>query len=228
MKRMVILSGGQDSVTCLYWALANSDEVVALTFDYGQRHRRELDCAAKIAELAKVPQQVLDLRGLFSGSSPLTDHSKSVEHYQSADTLPGGLEDTFVPGRNMLFLAVAAGRAYTENCDSLVIGVSQEDFGGYPDCRESFIKSMEATIEQALERKVAVDTPLLYLDKKATVEMAAELEGCWEALGDSHTCYEGAFPPCGECHSCLLRARGFAQAGKTDPLEERAKSALKN
>jgi 7-cyano-7-deazaguanine synthase len=225
MKRMVVLSGGQDSVTCLYWALARSESVVALTFDYGQRHRRELDCAAEIAKLAGVPQQLVNLGALFSGSSPLTDFSREVEHYESADTLPGGLEDTFVPGRNMLFLAVAANRAYVENCDSLVVGVSQEDFGGYPDCRESFIKSMENTIAEAMDRRIPIEAPLLFRNKRETVDMAAELDGCWKALALSHTCYEGQFPPCGECHSCLLRSRGFQEAGRVDPLIERCANA---
>ena len=195
--------------------------MVALTFDYGQRHRRELESAAKIAEMAGVPQQVVDLGPLFAGRSPLTDMSRQVEHYESAETLPGGLEDTFVPARNMLFLAVAANRAYVEDCDSMVIGVSQEDYGGYPDCRESFLTSMEGTIFQAMERRIPIEAPLLHKNKKETVEMAAEFEGCWEALAYSHTCYEGQYPPCGECHSCLLRSRGFREAGRVDPLLER-------
>jgi len=223
MKRMVILSGGQDSTTCLYWALERSEEVVCVTFDYGQRHRIELECAEKIAQMAGVSQETVYLGHLFAGSSPLTDLERPVEHYENADSLPGGLEDTFVPGRNLLFLAVAANRAYVENCDSLVIGVSQEDYGGYPDCREEFIKSMEQTVERALDRKIAIEAPLLFLDKKQSVEMAAELPGCLEALAHSHTCYEGQFPPCEECHSCLLRIRGFEQAGVVDPLLERAK-----
>lgn len=218
---MVILSGGQDSVTCLYWALAQKREVVCLTFDYGQRHRRELECAARIAEMAAVPQITVDLGALFAGTSPLTDLSRDVEQYQDADSLPGGLEKTFVPGRNLLFLAVAANRAYVEKCQTLVIGVSQEDFGGYPDCREEFLNSMERSIETALDRKIQIEAPLLFKDKKKTVELAAELPGCWEALAHSHTCYEGKFPPCGHCHSCLLRARGFEQTGKSDPLLER-------
>lgn len=226
MKRMVILSGGQDSVTCLYWALANSEKVVALTFDYGQRHRVELDCAQTVARMANVPHQIVELGSLFAGTSPLTDFSREVEHYESAETLPGGLEATFVPGRNLLFLAVAANRAYVEDCHSLVIGVSQEDFGGYPDCRESFIKSMEESIHLALDRRIAIEAPLLFLNKKETVDLAWQLEGCWEALAHSHTCYEGQTPPCGQCHSCLLRSRGFREAGKTDPLLERLSHAL--
>jgi 7-cyano-7-deazaguanine synthase len=221
MKTMVILSGGQDSATCLYWALAKGREVVCLTFDYGQRHRAELDCAQTIAQMAGVPQQVVGLGSLFAGTSPLTDLSREVEHYQSAESLPGGLENTFVPGRNLLFLAVAANRAYVEKCDRLVIGVSQEDFGGYPDCREDFLKSMELSIAKALDRKIEIEAPLLFLDKQKTVELAAELPGCWDALAYTHTCYEGQFPPCQKCHSCLLRSRGFERAGRVDPLIER-------
>lgn len=221
---MVILSGGQDSVTCLYWALAQGGEVTTLTFDYGQRHRRELECAKTIAKMAGVPYQLVDIGSLFAGDSPLTDHSKAVEQYDDADALCDGLENTFVPGRNMLFLAVAANRAYVQECDSLVVGVSQEEYGGYPDCRGSFLESMADTIEQAMERRIKIEAPLLSLSKKETVDLAAELPGCWEALAYSHTCYEGACPPCGTCHSCLLRSRGFAEAGRIDPLLERLQS----
>lgn len=225
MKRLVVLSGGQDSVTCLYWALARSESVIALTFDYGQRHRYELECAATVAKMAGVPQQVVDLGPLFQGNSPLTDLTREVERYESAESLPGGLEATFVPARNMLFLAVAANRAYVENCEAVVIGVSQEDYGGYPDCRESFLKSMEETVYQAMDRRVFIEAPLLFKNKRETVEMAAALEGCWEALAYSHTCYEGKCPPCGACHSCLLRSRGFEEAGRVDPLLERLSHA---
>lgn len=222
MKSLVILSGGQDSTTALYWALSQGRDVRCLTFDYGQRHRVELDCAVKIAEMAGVPQQTLQLGSIFGGSSPLTDLEEEVEHYKSADVLPGGLEKTFVPGRNLLFLSVAANQAYVQECQSMVIGVSQEDYGGYPDCREEFLKSCEETIALAMDRPIKIEAPLLFLNKKETVEMARGLSGCWEALGHSHTCYEGQFPPCGGCHSCLLRERGFREAGLADPLTERA------
>ncbi|HEY9713339.1 MAG TPA: 7-cyano-7-deazaguanine synthase, partial [Chroococcales cyanobacterium] len=131
---LVILSGGQDSTTCLYWAQSRYERVHALTFDYGQRHKNEIESAKTIARLAKVPHEVIDMGAIFAGLSPLTNNSEPVAKYESAEKLPGGLEATFVPGRNILFLSVAANRAYVLELDELVIGVSQEDFGGYPDC----------------------------------------------------------------------------------------------
>ncbi|AJQ93082.1 7-cyano-7-deazaguanine synthase QueC [Gynuella sunshinyii] len=220
-KALVVLSGGQDSTTCLYWAKENFDEVLCITFDYNQRHSIELDCAKKISEIAGVEQEVIRMGEIFKGLSPLTDKTKSVEQYESADTLPGGLENTFVPGRNMMFLTVAANRAYVHECDTIVIGVSQEDYGGYPDCRSEYIEQMEKAIEFALDKKIKIATPLINLNKKQTVEMAKEFSGCMDALSYSHTCYNGVFPPCGKCHSCLLRLRGFEQAGETDPIYRR-------
>lgn len=217
-KALVVLSGGQDSTTCLFWAKRAYGDVHAATFDYRQRHVIEIESARRIAQLACVPHEVIDLGPLFAGLSPLTDMSRDVGQYQSAETLPGGLEATFVPGRNILFLAIAANRAYVHDCDRIVIGVSQEDFGGYPDCRATFIQQMEQAISSGLDRSVVIDAPLMHLNKKQTVELAQELPGCIEALSYSTTCYNGAVPPCGHCHSCLLRARGFSEAGIADPL----------
>jgi 7-cyano-7-deazaguanine synthase len=217
-KALIILSGGQDSTTCLYWAKERFDELLALTFDYGQRHRYEIECAKAIALRAGVTHEVLNLGPLFAGLSPLTNDTQAVDTYSSPTALPGGLEKTFVPGRNILFLAVAANRAYVEGCEALVIGVAQEDFGGYPDCREEFILKMQVALESGLERPLNILTPLMHLTKRETVEMALGLPGCMDALGHSLTCYNGCVPPCGACHSCLLRARGFQEAGIDDPL----------
>jgi 7-cyano-7-deazaguanine synthase len=224
-KALVILSGGQDSTTCLFWALKNYNEVCCLTFDYGQRHRVEIESARKVAGIAKVDHEILNMAGIFTGSSPLTDLSATVARYESAEELPGGLEDTFVPGRNILFLTIAASRAYVAGADDIVIGVSQEDFGGYPDCREDFIKKMEAALASGLDKPLKIIAPLQHLNKKETVELAAKLPGCLQALAYTTTCYNGEFPPCGECHACLLRARGFEQAGIEDPARIRAMGA---
>ena len=224
---LVVLSGGQDSTTCLYWAKQRFAEVFALTFDYGQRHNLELDSARRIAAAANVSHEVLSIGHIFAGLSPLTNHSSTVERYESAERLPGGLENTFVPGRNILFLAMAANRAYVLACDALVIGVAQEDFGGYPDCREEFIKQMEQALTSGLGKPLAVLTPLMHLNKAQTVELAATLPGCLQALAETTTCYNGTFPPCGHCHACLLRERGFTTAGVTDPLLDRAVVQLK-
>jgi 7-cyano-7-deazaguanine synthase len=218
---LVILSGGQDSTTCLYWALSRFESVRALTFAYDQRHRAELDAARAIAKKAGVPHEQIDMGAIFAGLSPLTNPGEAVDRYDSAETLPGGLEKTFVPGRNILFLTVAANRAYVTGCDALVLGVAQEDFGGYPDCREDFIRKMETALQAGLDAPLAIHTPLMHMDKATTVRLAQSLPGCMEALALSHTCYEGAVPPCGHCHACLLRARGFEQAGVADPLVAR-------
>jgi 7-cyano-7-deazaguanine synthase len=215
---LVVFSGGQDSTTCLYWAKERYEEVFALTFDYGQRHAIELESARKIAAMAQVKQEVIAMGKIFAGLSPLTDTSRAVETYDSVEQLPSGIADTFVPGRNILFLTVAANRAYVLGCNTLVLGVAQQDFGGYPDCRLDFIEKMQAALASGLEFDLSIATPLMHLDKKQTVQLAVSLPGCLEALAHSTTCYNGVYPPCGSCNSCLLRARGFNQAGIDDPL----------
>ena len=214
----MIFSGGQDSTTCLFWARARYDKVLALTFDYNQRHRREIESARRIATMAGVGHELLNLGAVFAGLSPLTNEEESVDQYKSSADLPGGLEKTFVPGRNILFLCVAANRAYVLGCDHVIIGVSEEDFGGYPDCRLDFIKKMEAALAAGLDKQLNLVTPLITLNKRKIVELALSLPGCMEALSFSTTCYNGTMPPCGSCHSCLLRQKGFAEAGVDDPL----------
>lgn len=215
-KALVVFSGGQDSTTCLYWALQNFDEVHALTFSYGQRHIIELESARLIAEMAGVSQDLVELGAVFANLSSLTDPRQAIP--ESASEKVGELPSTFVPGRNIVFLSLAASRAYVKGCNSIVIGVSQEDFAGYPDCRESFIKSMESALSNGLDKPIRIVAPLQHLSKKETVELAASLPGCMDALAFSTTCYNGQRPPCGTCNSCVLRAKGFAEAGVEDPL----------
>jgi 7-cyano-7-deazaguanine synthase len=220
---LVIFSGGQDSTTCLYWAKERFKRVHAVTFDYGQRHQIEIESAKKIAGLAGVEShEIVDLTGMMKTTSPLVDLSREITHYDSVDELPGGIEPTFIPCRNILFLTIAANRAVVKGIKDLVIGVSAIDYGGYPDCRPKFIRSMEETLRRGLEMKINIYTPMISLSKKDTVLLASNLSGCMEALAYSHTCYEGKFPPCGKCHACLLRMKGFKEAGIKDPLIERA------
>jgi len=233
-KALVNLSGGQDSTTVLFFAKQNHPEVHCVTFDYGQRHSVEVDAAKTIAGLAGVAShEVIYIPNILVGSSPLVNKRESVEEYESAEVLPGGLEKTFVPGRNALFLVIAANRAYKLGCNDIYIGVSQEDYGGYPDCREEFIRRMESAIRSGFrfdnndKFSPSLRTPLLYLNKKDTVVLARQLGGdCMEALSYSHTCYNGAVPPCGKCHACLLRERGFKDAGVTDPLISRIAAGI--
>jgi 7-cyano-7-deazaguanine synthase len=219
---LVVFSGGQDSTTCLYWAKQRFKDVFAVSFDYGQRHSIELESAKKIAALAGVQHEIIDLGPVFAGLSPLTDKRRAVETYDTVDAIPGGLADTFVPGRNILFFSVAANRAYVHDCNTLVVGVSQQDYGGYPDCRHDFIAKMTAALASGLDRPFKIEAPLMNRTKAESVELAAMLPGCLEAMAHSTTCYNGSYPPCRQCNSCLLRQKGFEEAGVPDPLLVRA------
>lgn len=216
-KALVVLSGGQDSTTCLYWTLARyrRDAVSAITFDYGQRHRIELDCARRVAAHAGVDWACLPIDTFAAlGGDALTDPAVAVQAGTDADT---GLPNTFVPGRNLIFLTLAAAWAWPRRIGNLVTGVAQTDYSGYPDCREPTIESLEQTLRLGMETDIAIHAPLMHLTKRQTVELAGEL-GALDALALTHTCYEGRRPPCGECAACRLRAQGFAEAGIEDPL----------
>lgn len=217
-KALVILSGGQDSTTCLFWAKQNFADVHSVSFDYGQSHRSELDSAVTVAGLAGISHEIINLGPIFAGLSPLTNKAETLAQYDSADDLPGGVEKTFVPGRNILFLTVAANRAFVLGCKNLIIGVSQEDFGGYPDCRGEFLEKMTAALSSGLGSTMQIYAPLMRMNKEQTVLLARNIPGCFEALAHTTTCYAGTNPPCGHCHACLLRARGFEKAGIDDPL----------
>lgn len=238
---MVVLSGGQDSTTCLYWAKQKFQEVNAVTFDYGQKHNVEVMCAREIAIKANVPHEIVNVPRILKSRSPLTDPNVQLEtytDYQSMDKIIGErVELTFVPMRNAFFLTLAANRALYYDIYNLVTGVCQMDNANYPDCRNEFIRSQEETICRALglEKQMeanfapfAIHTPLINLTKAETVKLARSLPGCWDALAYSHTCYAGKIPPCiltekEACHACTLRQHGFEEAGELDPLLERFK-----
>lgn len=219
---VVVLSGGQDSTTCLFLAKKSFDKVIAVTFDYGQRHRIELKSAAKVAEMAGVEHHILDATFINNlAASALTRLDIAVE------AKDGQLPSTFVPGRNLFFLSMAAIFAVERGIKDIFAGVCETDYSGYPDCREAFVDSLEATIALALGgggNRINIHTPLMFLTKAQSVKLAQEV-GAMDALAHSHTCYEGRFPPCGACPSCVIRARGFAVAGVADPLTERAEKA---
>jgi 7-cyano-7-deazaguanine synthase len=220
-KSLVVLSGGQDSTTCLYWAIARcgKENVETLTFDYGQRHRIELDCARQVAGIAGVPHTVLPINTFAAlGGSALTDDIE-VRPGTNPDTR---LPNTFVPGRNLILLTFAAAYAYPRGIHHLVTGVAQTDYSGYPDCREATLKALEQTIRLGMDYDITLHTPLMFKSKQETVRLARDL-GALEALAYTHTCYNGEQPPCGQCPACQLRAKGFAEAGIADPLVERFK-----
>lgn len=226
-KVMVVLSGGQDSTTCLYWAKTQFDEVHAVTFDYGQRHALELEASREVARLAGVAShQVIQVPGVLRSRSPLTNPNTELETYSDFGTMDAIIGDrvelTFVPMRNAFFLTLAANIALEADCFDLVTGVCQQDNANYPDCRDVFIRSQERTINHALGiDRFSIHTPLMHLSKAESIKLAQDLPGCMAALAWSHTCYAGEFPPCGKCHSCVLRAHGFEQAGVVDPLTVR-------
>lgn len=212
---LVVLSGGQDSTTCLYWALARFENVETLTFDYGQRHRIEIDCAARIARQAGVHNTLLPLDTLAAlGGNSLTDTSMAI---RSDDGHGSGLPNSFVPGRNLLFLTAAAAYAWQHGIEHIVTGVAQTDYSGYPDCRRETLAALQQALRLGMESNVELHTPLMDLSKKDTVLLAQSL-GALEAMALTHTCYMGTQPPCGQCPACVLRAKGFAEAGMADPL----------
>lgn len=217
-QALVVFSGGQDSTTCLYWAMQRfgADAVHALTFDYGQRHRIEIDAARQVAEFAGVRHTILPINTFAAlGGTALTDRNVDVPASAGAET--GTLPITFVPGRNLVFLTYAAALAWQQNILHLVTGVAQTDYSGYPDCRESTMAALQTCLRLGMEREFTIHAPLMQRSKKQTVELALSL-GALDALRLTHTCYNGQKPPCGRCAACELRAKGFAEAGINDPL----------
>lgn len=219
----MILSGGQDSTTCLYWALAQfgAQQVTCLSFDYGQRHRIELACAREIAAHAQVPHTILPLNilSILGGNTLTAETGETVGAYNPNTQLP----NTFVPGRNLLFLTVAAAYAYPRQIRHLVTGTAQTDYSGYPDCRESTLQALQTTLQLGMAYPFEIHTPLMHLNKQQTVALAMRLNAL-PVMALTHTCYQGLQPPCGQCPACRLRAQGFAAAGVEDPLLARFKS----
>ena len=213
MTAIVLLSGGQDSATCLAIALEQHETVHCICFDYGQRHRIEIDSARRLANRAGAGFQIIDVSFL----STLTPSAMTQDH--AVITHPtGGLPNTFIPGRNALFLTIAATVAYDQSIPIIYTGVCQTDYSGYPDCRNDFIQSQQATLSLAMDRSITIETPLMHLTKAATVHRMVAL-GKLDWYRDTHTCYKGQRPACGECPSCQLRLQGFATAGIQDPID---------
>ena len=236
-KAIVVLSGGQDSTTCLFWARLKFDEIYTLTFDYGQKHRREIGSAEIISDLAGVSgHETVRVPGILDSVSPLVDLSQPLEQYENAEqmgeVIGNRIETTFVPMRNMLFLTIAMNRAVALGCDAVVTGICQEDNANYPDCTEAFRETFEIASNIALgnykvnsdacTKEIHVIAPLMNMSKAESVKLAATLPGCMDALAFSHTSYDGNYPPTDMNHANILRAKGFEEAGYPDPLVVRA------
>lgn len=224
-KALVLFSGGQDSTTCLAWALSHFAHVETIGFDYGQRHRIEMDVRLDtLRELRNAfpvwsdrlgDDHVIDLAVLGQISETSLTRDVAIAYEQS------GLPNTFVPGRNLLFLTLAATIAYRRGLDVLVGGMCETDFSGYPDCRDNTMKAMQLALSLGLDRKLRVETPLMWIDKAQTWALAAQLGGtALTALivEHTHTCYHGVRGKrhdwgygCGECPACALRKAGHAK-----------------
>ncbi len=225
---LVIFSGGQDSTTCLLWALKRFDKITTITFNYKQRHQAEIGCAQKIIDLLnssyrdklkwlkdkpEIEHMVIDISFL----SNILSSSMIQELEMKLDTNTN-LPSTFVPGRNILFLTIAAAIAYQKQIKHIVIGVCQTDFSGYPDCRDVTIKSVQVALRLGLDYDVIIHTPLMWRTKAETIKLMLEV-GDIEILEFTHTCYSGERPACGVCDSCKLRIKGFREVGIEDPLK---------
>ncbi len=231
-KALCILSGGQDSTTCLFWALEQFDEVHAITFDYGQRHRLEIAAAEKIAAMAGVKHEIVRVPTCLVSSSPLTSNNE-LEKYDNAQQMEEIIGDrvelTFVPMRNTFFFVIAMNRAVALGCQHLVTGICEADNANYPDCTDKFRSMFEDLANQSLglRKESAVNqfmlhAPLMHLTKAQTCQMAYVMPKCWEAIAFTHTSYDGKYPPTDNNHSNVLRADGFEKAGLPDPLVVRA------
>lgn len=206
---LVVFSGGQDSTTCLFWAKKHFKQVVALSFLYGQKHRKEVELARSIAADAGVPFDVMDVSFIGRlGRNSLTDASIDMDQEKPADTYP----NTFVPGRNLFFLSIAAVYARERGINHLVTGVSQTDFSGYPDCRDAFIKSLNVSLNLAMDEQFVIHTPLMWIDKAQTWQLADELGVLELVRTRTLTCYNGIpGDGCGQCPACRLRREGLEQ-----------------
>ena len=212
---LVLFSGGQDSTTCLFWAKQYFANVEALGFRYGQKHDVELQQATLIAKEAGVPFHIIDITGMLQGSA-LTEHQKDVSaQHERNPNLPAA----FVPGRNAVFLSIAASYAYTRGITDIVGGMCQEDFSGYPDCRRVFIDSMQTTMSLALDKDIRIHTPLMYRTKAEAWKLANDL-GVLDIVRDmSHTDYNGDRTTYNEWGygkldnpASILRAKGYEEA----------------
>lgn len=207
-QALVVFSGGQDSTTCLFQAMQQygAENVQAITFAYGQRHGIELERAASIAQELGIRQTVLDLSLITAIThNALTDAQAAIQ------TDAQGMPNTFVDGRNALFLLYAAIYAKSQNIRDIFIGVCETDFSGYPDCRQIFVQSMNVTLNLAMAYDFRLHTPLMYLTKKETWALADELGVLDYIRTRTHTCYLGVDGGCHECPSCVLRERGLAE-----------------
>lgn len=222
---MVVFSGGQDSTTCLCWALERFQTVETVTFDYNQRHRLEIDCARSIAQELGVQHTILDMSLL----SQLTANALTRDDIAIAKGSDGELPTTFVDGRNMLFLTFAAVLAKQKNLKHIVTGVCETDFSGYPDCRDVFVKSLNVTLNLAMDYQFVIHTPLMWINKAQTWSMADAMGKLDFIREKTLTCYNGVMGNgCGQCPACVLRNNGLQEylASRGDKHEDKSEKRI--
>lgn len=207
-KAIVVFSGGQDSTTCLFWALRTFKEVEAVTFNYNQRHIAEIDCAKEIARELGVKHHILDMSLL----NQLASNALTRDDIEVKAGNDGALPSTFVPGRNLLFLSFAGVLANQVGAKHIITGVCETDFSGYPDCRDDFVKSLNVTLNLAMDEHLVIHTPLMWLDKAETWKMADGMGKLEYVRTKTLTCYNGIKGDgCGTCPACQLRLNGYDQ-----------------
>lgn len=218
-KAVVLLSGGLDSATCLYWAKSQGYDCRCLIFDYGQRHNKEIQQAAKIAKLAKSrPYQIIKISFPWKGSS-LLDKNLQVPLSNFKSQISNLIPNTYVPARNTIFLSFALSYAEAIGAQAIVIGANALDYSGYPDCRPVYFQAMQKLANLATKagiegKKIRILTPLVHKTKAQIIKLGIKLKVPYQF---TWSCYRGGARPCGTCDSCLLRAKGFREAGRPDP-----------
>ena len=221
-EAIVLLSGGLDSSTVLALAKERGYDVVALTFDYGQKHKRELNSSRKMARHFKAKEHIivpLNLGELLRSS--LTRKSMSIPENRTEEEISSGVPSTYVPSRNIIFLSIAASIAESRGAEAIFIATNSVDFSGYPDCTAEFMSAFQRTLDIGTKagidgRGVRIEAPILSKSKGDIVREAIRLK---VPLEETWSCYKGGVKACGKCDSCLLRLRGFSEAGIRDPLE---------
>jgi len=217
-KAVILLSGGLDSATVLYWAVKKGYDPQALIFDYGQRHRREVGSARALCKRAGVPYQVISIKLPWQGSS-LLDKKKALPKAKNLKAVGAEIPSTYVPGRNTLFLSYGVSFAEATGAGAVMIGANALDYSGYPDCRPDFITAMSTVFKLGTKagrqgRPIRIIAPLLKLTKAQIIKLGNKLDVPYRL---TWSCYSGGKKPCGTCDACLLRAKGFREAGAKDP-----------
>ncbi len=215
-KAVILLSGGLDSTTCMSIAYKAAYEIFPISFDYGQKHNKELDCAKKVADFYNAQNHKIIKIDNFGGSA-LTDSKIDVPDYNENGHIP----TTYVPARNILFMSYALGYAEVVGAKSIFIGISSVDYSGYPDCRPEFVRAFKEVVKTGTKAGVEgapinIEAPIINLSKAQTIKLAFKNNA---PLHLTTSCYKGRSKACGVCDSCILRLKGFKEAGLKDPVE---------